>query len=177
MGGMYGFEGLNQREEIKRRSYNDYDDMNKLPTLFTEEGKSSDGEDKLSKSVTLSAVKNANNAFRGNQKGPKMMSMDAVGKNVYHYKEQLGGEPLGCGFPICVEVDMIPKRFTSMCAFAKWMKETNQQNRVFMVQKQDCAFLIDKKGPYQANKKKGWAIKMGNPKKAKQECMKHEGVT
>jgi len=173
--GMYGFEGLNQREEIKRRSYNDYDDMNKLPTLFTEEGKSSDGEDKLSKSVTLSAVKNANNAFRGNQKGPKMLKLDAVGKNVYQYKEQLGGEPLGCGFPICVEVDMIPKRFTSMCAFAKWMKETNQQNRVFMVQKQDCAFLIDKKGPYQANLKKGWAKKMGNANKAKQECMKHEG--
>merc|ERR1712212_617143 len=72
--GMYGFEGLNQREEIKRRSYNDYDDMNKLPTLFTEEGKSSDGEDKLSKSVTLSAVKMPTMPLGEIKKGQKCLN-------------------------------------------------------------------------------------------------------
>merc|ERR1711974_405479 len=53
---------------------------------------------------------------------------------------------LGCGFPVCVEVDMIPKRFKSICHFSKWMLENEEstKDRVFMVQKQDCAHIIDK---------------------------------
>merc|ERR1711974_161873 len=53
---------------------------------------------------------------------------------------------LGCGFPGCVEVDMIPKRFKSICHFSKWMLENEEstKDRVFMVQKQDCAHIIDK---------------------------------
>jgi len=38
---------------------------------------------------------------------------------------------------------MVPKRFKSLCSMAKWMKDNEHKKRVFMVQKQDCATLID----------------------------------
>ena len=59
--------------------------------------------------------------------------------NRWEHKEGLNKEdPDGCGFPICVDVDMRPKRFESMCSFTKWMKENGHERRIFEVQKGGC---------------------------------------
>ena len=47
-------------------------------------------------------------------------------------------EPKGCGYPICVDVDMRPKRFKSMCSFVKWLHDNNHVRRIFLVQKGGC---------------------------------------
>ena len=47
-------------------------------------------------------------------------------------------EPKGCGYPICVDVDMRPKRFKSMCSFVKWLRDNNHVRRIFLVQKGGC---------------------------------------
>lgn len=47
-------------------------------------------------------------------------------------------EPAGCGYPVCVEVDMIPIRFKSLCDFVAWLNKFRNYRRVFMVQKGSC---------------------------------------
>ena len=47
-------------------------------------------------------------------------------------------DPPGCGFPICVDVDMRPKRFASMCSFVRWLKDNGHERRIFAVQKGGC---------------------------------------
>ena len=47
-------------------------------------------------------------------------------------------EPKGCGYPICVDVDMRPKRFKSICSFVKWLRDNNHVRRIFLVQKGGC---------------------------------------
>ena len=55
------------------------------------------------------------------------------------HKEEIHKEdPPGCGFPVCVDVDMRPKRFESMCRFVKWLKENGHERRIFAVQKGGC---------------------------------------
>ena len=57
----------------------------------------------------------------------------------WDHKEGINKEdPAGCGFPICVDVDMRPKRFESMCSFTKWMIENGHERRIFEVQKGGC---------------------------------------
>jgi len=96
-------------------------------------------------------------------------STDRYVRDVWPYRERLDKkEPRGCGFPICAEIDMIPKRFTSLCAFAEWMKTQGQEKRVFMVQKQDCQNIIERK---RRDKYKGWAKLIGSSR----ICKKHSG--
>ena len=57
----------------------------------------------------------------------------------WNHKEGLHkDDPEGCGFPICVDVDMKPKRFESMCRFVKWMKDQGHERRIFVIQKGGC---------------------------------------
>merc|ERR1711970_1428313 len=162
----------------QRRNGTNYDNLKQLNSRFTESGTTVGDEDGIHKGASGSAVKDFKEAIKkfrtSDGKKKKKVIQKAAGKSVYEYKEQLGGEPLGCGVPICVEVDMVPKRFTSMCAFAKWMKETRQLNRVFMVQKQDCADIIDKGENFRNHKLKRWAINMGK-QGAQAKCLEHEG--
>merc|ERR1711936_107805 len=174
--GQFGYHMENGGQKQRRNGTN-YDNLKQLNSRFTESGTTVGDKDGIHKGASGKAVKETNKAIRGirGEKNKKYKVIQkAEGKSTYKYKEQLGGEPLGCGFPICVEVDMVPKRFTSMCAFAKWMKETRQLNRVFMVQKQDCADLIDKTENFHANKIKRWAINMGK-QGAQAKCLEHEG--
>merc|ERR1711990_32642 len=173
--GRFGFDFEIDGDKTQRRNGTNYDNLKDLDSKFTDSGTTVDDKAGIHKGVGGKAIKEVNkaNKFRNSGKDYKV-PQKAAGKSVYEYKEQLGGEPLGCGHPICVEVDMVPKRFTSMCAFAKWMKETRQLNRVFMVQKQDCADIIDQQTNYKQNKKKRWAINMGK-KGAQAKCLEHEG--
>ena len=66
-------------------------------------------------------------------------NVKSTGTSVYKYTP----ESKVCGHPICAEVDMVPKRFRSLCSMAKWMKHNGHINRVFMVQKQDCAKISE----------------------------------
>jgi len=176
--GMYGYEVLNHGVGKKRRTTGDYASMDELPSEYTDEGKSSDGKDVLSKSSSSSAIKKVLSDVRSNKK-PKKNINHSAGTSAYRYKERLGKEPVGCGYPVCVEVDMRLKRFTSMCAFSKWMKEGNHQNRVFMVQKGDCGHIIENKEPARSYRKKPWAKNFGRKKKGSpppwKACHKHDG--
>ena len=48
-------------------------------------------------------------------------------------------DPEGCGTPVCALVDARPKRFASMCALVRFLRENSLQRQFFMVQKGDCA--------------------------------------
>ena len=78
----------------------------------------------------------------------KFLHYRAARKHRKHLKQELNRwphkegvhkeDPPGCGFPICVDVDMRPKRFESMCRFVKWLKENGHERRIFAVQKGGC---------------------------------------
>jgi len=173
--GMYGYEVLNQGAGTKRRTTGDFARMDELPSVYTDEGKSSDGKDRLSKTLSKKALKGAFTDGRMQGKGPVKNFQNAAGTSAYKYKERIKKEPKGCGFPICVDVDMRLKRFSSMCTFSKWMKETNQENKVFMVQKGECAHLIEGRTEGKNAKKRPWAKNNGRGRKAADACRQHDG--
>jgi len=177
--GTFGYAALNQGVRAKRRTTGDYATMNELPTEYTDEGKSSDGRDKISKSLSNTAVKENKKAlakFRANEQQKYEAGQGAAGTSAYKYKERIDQtEPRGCGYPVCVDVDMRLKRFSSLCAFSKWMKETNQQDRVFMVQKGDCAHIIDNKEAGKKIRRSPWSKHNGRGRQAGKACNKHDG--
>ena len=49
-------------------------------------------------------------------------------------------EAIGCGAPVCVLLDSRPKRFPSMCSFIGFVVTYALNQRIFHVQKGDCAY-------------------------------------
>ena len=44
----------------------------------------------------------------------------------------------GCGNPVCVVIDSKPRRFRSVCAYLKFLCETNRKEQMNYMQKGDC---------------------------------------
>lgn len=45
----------------------------------------------------------------------------------------------GCGNPVCVLVDSIPRRFPSLCSFLTYLSSFERVRQFYFVQKGDCA--------------------------------------
>ena len=58
----------------------------------------------------------------------------------WEHKEKLDPKDTeGCGTPVCVLIDSRPKRFQSLCSFARHLKNAELNRQFFQVQKGDCA--------------------------------------
>ena len=61
-------------------------------------------------------------------------------KRYEHRPRLLPNEAPGCGAPICVIIDSRPKRFASMCSFIGFIVSYAMHQRIFHIQKGDCAY-------------------------------------
>ena len=119
---------------ITRESVDGFQDFSKLPSDFTSEIKTNGLESTIKVPKGLETLAKNKHRSQGKRKIKLGNKMDK-----WKHKEQLvKKEPAGCGFPICVEIDMIPYRFKSLCAFAEYLAKSGHSNRVFMVQKGAC---------------------------------------
>jgi len=101
--------------------------------------------DKLGKVKVKKSKKVKGDAFRARKKPRGSKENPNIKPKPIPHKP-FSDDPPGCGNPICVVIDLKPRRFPSICQFIKYLKEHGRTEQMNFMQKGDCYDIIDGEG-------------------------------